>query len=164
MPLLFLLPVFVLLLPAIEIAVFIIVGAKIGVLATLGLVAAGILIGGALLRSQGIRVLTRLRSEMDAGRIPGTELVEGALLAVAALMVLTPGFVTSGLGFLLLVPPIRHAIASTIQSRMTVTVATRGTTGGGFRRRDGVVDLDPEDYSSHEGHPPRPGTLPRPGD
>ncbi len=154
-PFALLVPLFILALPAIEIAVFILVGSKIGVLATLGLILAGILIGAALLRAQGFALLTRMRAEMDAGRVPGEEMIQGVLLLVAALMVLTPGFVTSAFGFLLLIPQVRRALVGLVRSRMTVVVRTR-------REGAGVVDLDPDDYQ-RRGGPAETIILPPPG-
>ncbi|ODN70275.1 FxsA family protein [Methylobrevis pamukkalensis] len=159
-----LLPLLILLLPAIEIATFIVVGSKIGVLATLGLILGAMLVGTALLRMQGFALVTRIRAEMAAGRAPGDEMIQGGLLAVAAILILVPGFVSSTFGFLLLVPAVRRALVGAIRRRMTVIVSTRGG-----RRGPGVVDLDPDDFSRQAGDPspqrPTPAiTILPPGD
>ncbi|MDQ0313722.1 FxsA family protein [Amorphus orientalis] len=133
--------------PATEIAVFVLVGGVIGVLPTIALVFLTAVIGSVLLRHQGLSLLTRIRSEMDAGRVPGSELGHGAMILAAGVLLLTPGFVTDTIGFLLFVPPVREGIWRFIRSRIAVTVvqpeAGRRPTGG----RDGpVVDLNEGEY------------------
>lgn len=152
MPLGLLIPLLLLIVPILEIAVFIVVGGEIGVLATLALVFATAVLGTILLRLQGFQLIARIRSEMEADRIPGRELAHGAMLLAAGILLLTPGFVTDTLGFLLFVPPLRDAIWKFIAARLKDAVVVR--TSGGRPRRPGprrpgapdVVDLDPADY------------------
>lgn len=141
--------------PALEIAVFIVVGSQIGVLPTIGLVFLTAVIGSMLLRHQGLSILGRVRTEMDAGRVPGTELGHGAMILAAGVLLLTPGFVTDTIGFLLFVPTVRDTIWNQIRGRIAVTVARPGGPGarprgapgpGGQRGRGPVVDLDAGDY------------------
>ncbi|AXS38926.1 FxsA family protein [Breoghania sp. L-A4] len=137
--------------PILEIAVFILVGGQIGVFATLAMIFVTAVIGTALLRHQGFSLLARVRAETDAGRVPGEELGHGAMILVAGVLLLTPGFVTDALGFLLFVPPVRHAIWRFIVTRLDVS--TISMSAGGFRARSGpqgqdhVVDLDEDEWS-----------------
>lgn len=148
-----LIPFALLLIPALEIAVFIVVGSKIGVLATLALVILTAAIGSVLLRVQGFGVLSRIRTETEAGRLPGREVGNGVMILAAGLLLLTPGFVTDAIGFLLFVPAVRAWLWRLLASRVTVVVG--GMNGPRPRRpRDGVVDLDPEDFSETP-RPPR---------
>ncbi len=104
MPLLYL---FFLLVPLVEIYVLIQVGAVIGALPTVILVVLTAVIGVGLLRSQGLRTWMRAQEQLARGVLPAGELLEGMLLMLAGAFLLTPGFVTDTLGFLLLVPAVR---------------------------------------------------------
>lgn len=134
--------------PALEIAVFIVVGGRIGVLATLALVLLTAVIGTLLLRVQGLSVVARIRAETDRGRLPGRELGDGLMIVIAAVLLLTPGFVTDTAGLVLFVPAVRAAIWRLIAPRISVVVAT------GRRRAGTVVDLDATEFRE------RPGSAP----
>lgn len=151
-----LIPLALLLVPALEIAVFIVVGQQIGVIATLAMIFVTAVIGSALLRVQGFGLLRRIRNELDEGRIPDRELVHGVMILLAGVLLLTPGFVTDTIGFLLFIPPIRDAAWRFLRSRIVVR--------GGFsraewhRRETGdsrTIDLD-EDEFSENGNPDSP--------
>ena len=149
-------PFLLLVVPVLEIAGFILIGQAIG----LGWTMLGILltaiIGTMLLRRQGLALLGQMRSEMNAGRVPARELADAAMLLVAGILLLTPGFVTDALGFSLFLPPVRATIRHFIGSRVRV-VGPGGMTFGGSndpnarRRRRAtpggpVVDLDADEY------------------
>jgi len=157
-------PFLLLIIPILEIATFIVVGGEIGVLYTFGLILLTAILGSILLRWQGFQILGRLQSESQAGKIPSKELVHGAMILVAGVLLLTPGFVTDTVGFLLFVPGIRDVIWSTIASKVKFTTFGTGFgtgSGAGFgtgfgnspfeeRQRpnsDDIVDLDPDEYS-----------------
>lgn len=140
--------------PFIEIAGFVIVGSKIGVLATLGLIILSAMLGFFLLRVQGTGILQRMRSETAAGRVPDREIVHGAMLALAAFLLIVPGFVTSAIGLLLVIPFVRDLVwDKLLRGRMVVaTTSTRYSqsyTDRPYSRPldDRVIDLDPDDYS-----------------
>lgn len=150
-----LLPLALVVLPLLEIAVFIIVGRYIGVLPVIGLIFLSSAIGGILLRIQGIGVLRKLSRELDAGRLPAREMIHGAMIVLAGLFLLTPGFVTDILGLLLFIPAVRDAAWLLVKDRIVVTGAFRTTRpgpgspfeGDGPGNPDGdVIDLDAEDY------------------
>ena len=126
-----------------EIAGFIFVGRVIGVSPTLLLVFAGMVLGIALLRRHGVQTLMRVREELAAGRSPGKPLAEGAIAALGALLVAIPGFLTDIAGLLLFVSAVRRSVLRL--SRRRFAVASRAA-GGRSSGRDGVVDLDPEEY------------------
>ena len=142
-------PLFILALPIVEIAVFILVGGKIGLLWTIVLVILSAVAGSLLLRIQGFGALNRIRAELDAGRDPGRELAHGAMIMLAAVLLLIPGFVTDVFGLLLFIPPVRDAAWRFLKRR--VGVAGSFSTGfGGFRNRGRdakTIDLDADDYS-----------------
>lgn len=116
-------------LPVIEIALFIRVGGAIGLWPTLGIVIATAIAGGMLLRREGLRTLRNLQSQMVQGGDPSPLLIEGALILVAAALLVAPGFFTDTLGLLLLLPPLRTAVAAWLRPRMTGRVVTFGMAG-----------------------------------
>jgi UPF0716 protein FxsA len=140
-------PLILILLPAIEIATFIAVGRQIGVLATLGLVFLTSMAGLTLLRVQGLGVLERLRKGMQAGESPEKPLVHGAMIVVAGLLLVIPGFITDAIGFLLFIPAVRD-LAWSIAVKHAVPYGPNY--GRSATRQDGkTIDLDVDDYSSN---------------
>ncbi len=133
------------LLPLTEIAVFIWVGEILGVLPTILLTILTAMAGTIMLRHQGISLLTRMQQELDGGRAPGSEVMQGAMIVLASIFLLIPGFVTDAVGLLLFIPPVREALAQFIIARSNVVIME----GGNVRRGsgDGVVDLDADDWS-----------------
>ena len=99
-----------LLTPIIEMWLLIEVGARIGALPTIGLVFLTAAIGLALLRQQGFDTLLRLQQRLERGEMPAGEIFEGFALAVGGALLLTPGFVTDAVGFLLLIPQPRRGL------------------------------------------------------
>jgi UPF0716 protein FxsA len=99
-----------LLVPMVEIYFLIQVGGIIGAIPTIALVVFTALLGAMLLRLQGWATLQRTRMSMAQGQVPALEMLEGVLLVFAGALLLTPGFVTDAIGFLLLVPPLRQAL------------------------------------------------------
>lgn len=130
-----------LVLPIMEIAVFIVLGRSIGLWPTLIGIVATALIGSAVIRHQGIGIIASARSSLAAGEAPVGEMLEGLALLVAGALLVTPGFVTDTLGFLLLVPKFRRSLAQgvvgTLARQGQAHVfhgggATGGGMGGGF--------------------------------
>jgi UPF0716 protein FxsA len=144
--------ILILLLPLAEIAGFVVVGQMVGVWGTLGLVLLGGLVGIMLLRIQGLQMLKRLSEEGREGRMPGDAIVQGAMIVVAAVLLLIPGFVTDIIGLALFIPGVRRLLWSALGRRMVVVRSAAYSRGpaGGQNAAPGsggpVVDLDDEDY------------------
>lgn len=100
-----------LLVPLAEIWFLIVVGGVIGALPTVALVVLTAVIGAALARYQGLVTLQRLQATLARGEAPAIEMLEGVLLLIGALLLLTPGFFTDALGFACLIPVTRRALA-----------------------------------------------------
>ena len=98
------------LVPPIEIALFILIGGRIGLWLTLGIVLLTAVIGASLVSRQGRAELGRLQSEFAAGQFPARPLVHGAMILVAGAVLITPGFLTDAVGFALLSPQIREVL------------------------------------------------------
>jgi UPF0716 protein FxsA len=83
---------------------------------------------------------------MDAGRDPSRQLAHGAMIVLAAILLIIPGFITDIIGLLLFLPPIRDLAWRALKGR--VVLATNFSTGGfRGRQRDKTIDLDDGDYS-----------------
>ena len=148
-----LIPFLLLVIPLAEIATFVVVGGQIGVLPTIALVLATAVTGTILLRIQGFGVMARIRTTMDAGGIPGRDLVHGFMIMAAGLLLLTPGFITDTIGLLLFVPPVRDFAWSLIRDRIVVTASAsyrRGPRGDGR-----TIDLDEDEFERETPRPPR---------
>ena len=113
-----------LIVPFIELYVLIQVGQVIGALPTIGLLIAISVIGAWLVKREGFATLARARERIDAGQMPGRELVDGVLILFAGALLVSPGFLTDVVGVLLLLPPVRATL--------------RGATVGWLARRAGV--------------------------
>lgn len=128
--------------PVLELWVFVQVSNAIGFGWAL-LAAIGVSLGGAwLVKHQGLAVGRRFQERLARGEAPDKEVADGAILLVAGLLLLFPGFVTGALGLLLLLPPVRALLRPRLRSRRRVIVATYGTR---------VVDTTATDASA----PPR---------
>lgn len=97
-------------LPVVELALLIRIGARIGAMPTLGLVIATGFLGAALARQQGLQVLRRVRAETRDGRMPTEALIDGLIILLAAVMLITPGVITDAVGLLCLVPATRGIV------------------------------------------------------
>ena len=98
------------LVPLAELYVLIQVGQTIGVLDTLVLLLLVSVVGAWLAKREGIGVVRRMRAALNAGRVPGAELVDAFLILLAAALMLTPGFLTDIVAILLLLPPVRAVV------------------------------------------------------
>jgi UPF0716 protein FxsA len=96
--------------PIAELYVIIRVGHAVGVLNTLALLILISVVGAWLAKREGLGVLRRIQRSIEAGRVPGTELVDGFLILLAAALMLTPGFLTDIVAIFLLLPPVRAVV------------------------------------------------------
>ena len=99
--------------PLVEIAILINIGKIIGAGYTIALVIGTAFLGVSLLRIQGISTLAKVQANIKKGQLPATELIEGLILLISGALLLTPGFFTDTLGFLMLVPILRQRLAET---------------------------------------------------
>jgi len=136
-----------LLLPLVEIGVFIEVGRRIGLWPTLGLTVATAIGGSLLLRQQGLSALLRAQRAVQRGDPPVAELLEGACVLVGGILLLLPGFVTDVAGVLLLVPPSRRLLLALLVRRLARRARARG------RGRPDVIDGEFREVRP----PPEPG-------
>ena len=138
--------------PVAELMLLIRIGQAIDLLPTLTVVILTGVIGAALARHQGLRTLSRINEAAVRGEMPTEELLDGLMILVAAVVLVTPGVMTDALGFALLVPPIRtllrRKVAAYFKKRMVIM-----TSDGAFptaaeddpftdATSDDVIDVD----------------------
>jgi UPF0716 protein FxsA len=107
-------------------------------------------VGAGLARLEGLRVVRNIQSEVGRGGVPGRELLEGAMILVAGVLLVTPGVMTDAVGFLILIGPVRRWVGGRLFEyfRGRVTIIYGGTGGG--NRRDGMVDVEATIVSNDE--------------
>ncbi len=126
--------------PIIEIYVAVVVGHAIGALNTIGLLLLLSLVGVGLAKHEGLAVISRIRRQLDAGNMPTNELIDGGLVLTGGLLLIAPGFVTDGLGLLLLLPPTRLVARGIAKRRFRARVTYSGRPLRN-RRLDGPDDV-----------------------
>jgi UPF0716 protein FxsA len=136
--------------PIAELYVIVQVAHHIGLLDTLALLIVVSMMGGWLLKRQGMAAWTRIQETLRAGHMPGREVADGALILLGGVLLLTPGFITDAVGVVLLIPPAR-ALLKGVTRRFLGRWAGRNVevySGGVYtttaRRRD---DLSPSSDS-----------------
>ena len=126
-------PLLFIVIPIVELYCIITVGEMIGAFWTVILVLLTAVVGVNLLRFQGMSTLARAQRNMAQGQVPAMEMMEGVALAIAGVLLITPGFITDSIGFLLLFPVTRQIIVRFIMARATVKTGFNAA-GGGFQQ------------------------------
>lgn len=148
--------------PLVELYVIIQVAQVVGGWQTIALLIIESAIGAWLLKRQGLSTLNKVSEAVNAGRVPGKELVDGLLILIAGALMLAPGFIGDVFGFLLLLPPTRAVLRAPLLKRFasgrgaSFFAATSGPGGarfvGTFRPGGGTV-FDTTGSSAPPRHP-----------
>lgn len=142
-----------LLVPLIEIALFIQVGGLIGLWPTLAIVVLTAIAGTMLVRSQGAQALDQLRRSFDTLNDPTIALAHGAMILFSGALLLTPGFFTDAVGFALLIPAVRSVVLRELRKRVKVQSFSHRSPHHAPPHADNVIDAT---YTvEHDGAPPR---------
>jgi len=151
----FLILLLVLGLPIAEIAGFVAIGGRIGVLATLAWVFLAAIAGITVIRLQGLAIALQVRDALGRDELPARALFDGACVTLAGFLLLLPGFVSDAVAVLLLLPPLRGllfaAIARHVQTHVQVDIRSQGREQGGVIIEGEFREVEPED----EREPPR---------
>lgn len=127
-----------LLMPAVELGLLIQVDKLIGFWPTIGMIILTGIAGSYLARREGLSVWGRLNDRLNAGGLPGKELLDGVIILVAGALLVTPGVLTDVIGFLGLIPWTRAGIRKVVMNRIQKKVDSGGLQmqfgffGGGF--------------------------------
>lgn len=135
--------------PVIEIALFIQVGGLLGLWPTIALVLLTAVVGASLVRSQGLQTLLTVQQRLAQGQLPAQQIIEGVMLAVAGVLLLTPGFLTDMMGMLLLLPVSRGWLANYVMRR--IVVSNLHTGGAGFEPSHTFDDATHTHGTTYEG-------------
>ena len=126
--------------PIVEIAVFIEIGDVIGLWPTLAIVVITAMAGTAMLRAQGLATFASAQQSLARGEFPVRQVFDGACLLVAGALLLTPGFVTDGIGLALFLPPVRNLLGRWVLARGRFQVHAGMNADPHPGREDGVVE------------------------
>lgn len=120
--------------PLVELYVIFQVGQAIGALNTIGILLVDSLVGGWLMKREGLGVMRRLQTQLEQGHVPGKEIVDAFLILFGGALMLAPGFMTDLVGMALLLPPVRAVVRRVLARRFTAVAVKRGGFGD-------VIDL-----------------------
>jgi len=135
-----------------ELYLLVYVAARLGLWGTAALCVLTGVIGGSLVRAQGLEALRQIQRSLAQGIAPAREIVGGLMLLLIGAMMIVPGFITDTLGFALLVPALRRQVAalivSQLQDRVQLTHIHEGSAWPGDPddprgSRRHVIDVDP---------------------
>jgi len=101
--------------PLIELAILVKLGKAIGTWATVWTVIATAVIGASLARRQGMSVVMSIQNDLNSGRMPSQSLMDGLMIFVGGVVLLTPGLLTDAAGFVLIIPQTSKPINSVLQ-------------------------------------------------
>lgn len=147
--------------PALELFLLLQLGAYVGPLPTFALIVLTGMVGAYLARRQGLSVLGTAQAQMRAGELPAGSLADGVMIVIAGALLMTPGILTDGVGFLLLVPRFRAFVKGQLQSRFRKAVDENRVrvhfSGDDFDFQQGsVIDVQPDPLDPDSPHAPDP--------
>ena len=146
-----LLLVLLMLLPLVEIALFVVIGRAVGLWPTLLGVVVAALAGLIVLRQQGRALFGEIRATMAEAALPGKAMADAMMVFIAGILLIVPGYFSDLVAILLLLPPVRTGIYGWLWSRFTVV----STTVAGFTAKrtapgQRTIDLDAGDWRREE--------------
>ncbi|MFG6493883.1 membrane protein FxsA [Fictibacillus sp. UD] len=112
-----LLPIFIIV-PTIEVILFILAGQYIGIPATIACILFTGILGAYLAKKEGTETLQRVKRQLESGQMPGDAVLDGACILVGGALLLTPGFLTDFLGFSLLFSPLRKPVKFWLKAKI----------------------------------------------
>jgi UPF0716 protein FxsA len=137
------------LVPLVELTILVWIGGQTAWWVPILLVIGTGVAGAALARWQGWQVLQRIRDDARAGRVPADAIIDGVLILIAGILLVTPGVLTDLVGVALLIPPlrslVRRGVAAWIKRNVEVRVGPTATnfwspSDGRVERRDEIID------------------------
>ena len=121
--------VFFLTIPFVEIYLLLQIGGVVGIFPTIILVVFTAILGAWLLKKQGFSTWQRFQKNVSKQELPAYEIVEGVMLLIGGIFLLTPGFFTDMVGFAFLVPRLRHKIAKIIVDKYLIQILNTAESG-----------------------------------
>ena len=140
--------------PVLEISMFISIGTVIGLGPTLTIVIATAVIGAVLIKKQGLKTLFSAQKNLSNNQLPIQAFFDGIFLIVSGLFLITPGFVTDGIGLLLFVPQIKmllkNILSNMLVARTAAGVYTNTNKTGTIKSTDPIIDGEFETVDQRE--------------
>ena len=130
----------IILVPIIEIYLFIKIGSQIGAFNTISLIFITAIIGIIYARYEGLNTLKSGFTQLVKNELPAYEIISGAIIAFAAILLITPGFMTDIIGFLLIFPLTRKLILKNLSSKFKVKT----------KRDENFIDGEYEDIEKED--------------
>ena len=127
---------FLIAIPAIEIYVMIKIGQNIGAFSTVSLIFVTAIIGVYFAKLEGLNTLRSGVYNLYKNKIPLYEMISGATIALAAILLIIPGFITDFFGFILLFPPTRKIIINSFLKRKNIKNDERDFIEGEILNKD----------------------------
>lgn len=137
--------------PIIEIAVLMQVGAILGAWPTVAIVVITAWLGAKNVKQQGIATIQSVQTKMAQGEAPSDEIVAGLLLLVAGVLLVTPGFVTDFCGLSLLIPQVRSGLIKSVQQHIT-TPAPNNSQHFQFHQFEQNIDAQQSEQANSSKH------------
>ena len=103
-------------------------------------------VGGAMVKSQGIQTLKNIRKNLSAGIMPTVEIVSGLILIIIGAFLMVPGFITDSLGMILLIPPVRKRVVLALMDHFKNKITIRT----GFSTSFNNESVESSNNSVHE--------------
>jgi len=121
------------LIPFLEMMILIKLGEMFGFFSALALIVVTGFAGALAARIQGVKTWAVIQSELQAGRLPAEEMIDGLLIFVAGILLITPGLLTDMTGLLMLIPPTRYLLKRWLRTKFDEMLRRPG--GDGFQYR-----------------------------
>lgn len=118
--------------PLFELYLLVKVGMYLGALNTIGIVVFTGIFGAFLAKMEGLRVLYNVQRDLQEGRMPTSQLIDGLLILIGAVLLITPGILTDMIGFILVIPSTRVFIKVWIKNYFKKIID----------KREGVITVD----------------------
>lgn len=118
--------------PLVELYILIKIGSYFGVMTTILLIIGTGVLGAYLARQQGFKVWLNIQNEIGQGKFPADDLLDGLLLLIAGVVLLTPGLLTDLMGFTILFPVTRRSIRLWVKKKLSEMIQNKHVKFAGF--------------------------------
>lgn len=137
--------------PAIEIFLFIEIGARIGAFETFIIVMTTGVVGAALAKSEGFSILSKLQSQLQSGQMPADTIVQGLMIFAGGLLLITPGFLTDIVGLCMVFPGTRHLLLIFVKKHINKAMQSGHVHfyTSGFSYRSSQSNNRPQDFKAN---------------
>ena len=105
------------------------------------------ILGGSLVRHQGIKTIFSIQTQISSGQLPTTDIISGLILLIIGVFLLTPGFLTDTLAFFMLIPALRQKVSRILMEKIRKKIKTNQQPQ--HSKQATIIDLDEDDFHVH---------------